>query len=555
MELRILAHDPTKTSGGESALVILHNGQELRWSIPAKDLDFPFDIFEQINGYWAQCRKETQDDIFEIYSRIYSVFQNVWDINARVGQLRPLIRDLMEYHPQEDIYVWAWTGGGCVVPSNIHRSFDTNGGMAGTLERTYLEADYRSLVALSITLRVMFPIWRQFTNDTRRDTGNIFKEFQAYKLLSLSNVVNCQAIQRLQVFVQHTIPKERHNNAALLMGISSEDIPHWLLSVTVVNRLCCGDVRGYNPDPRSADQSLTTLPAYLYNFILQKLRGLESTTGNISPKYSSSYSADGDSNLSKLEGFKIKQPTSTGNIEAISVYLDIQMNKALQFDIPEPRSLVDRMSKREDFTMLVRQAYESVQKLATARLTREQVKIAAWVMSPYVAPRSIASLKKTDLLKMIAFSQAYLWVNNHQYLAALVSALAIDTMDESVGMIADRKDAIEKEEQQDLIRRFPFTRRTGSRAKNAKATNLVLTSIEITTQDLSKYQWQITLPESWMVQAGWNPRNKLIKAPTDIRTRMAQLIIDIDSIKPLESIPEHVSSEGIAAQTSVAVHP
>lgn len=541
MEIRILSQDSTGQNKTEPFLAISHRGVDLKWRIPSKELDFPFDIFEQINGYWAQCHPKTQDEIFEIYAKIYDVFQTIWDINVRVAALRPLVADLMDFHPQEDIFMWAWSRANIVVPASIHRTFDKNGTMAGTLERTYLDEDYRQLVALSISLRVMFPIWRQFTADTRRESGNIFKEYQAYQLLALSEVAQCKAMNRLMVFIRHTIPKDRHNDAAILVGISSEDIPNWVLSVTVVTRLCCGDVRGINQNP-DANTQITTLPAYLYNFILQKLRGIETSVGNVSPKNSGTYAGDGDSNLSKLEGFKIKQPTSIGNIETISAYLEIQMDRVLSGEPLGPRSLTSRLSTSPDFPRMVVEAYQSVQELDAVRLTREQVAIAGWVLKQFIPVRSIPSLQKQDLLKMIAFAVAYLWEKNHFYLAAFASGIAIDTNDDNVGMIADRKDAIDKEELVSLMRRYIFTKRTGSRAKTAKSINPVITAIETMTQSLSKYQWRITLPEHWISKAGWNPRSKVIKIPTDIRTRLALVLIDVDDMKPLPRIPEHYHS-------------
>lgn len=538
MEIRILSQSPGGLERGEPALVIQHKGAEIRWNIPAKELDFQFDIFEQINGYWAQCQPQTQDDIFEIYGKIYDVFQKVWDIGVRIATLRPLIADLMEYHPQEDIFMWAWSRANIVVPPSIHRTFDTSGNMAGTLERTYLDEDYRWLVALSISLRAMFPIWRQFTTDIRREAGTIFKEYQAYQLLALSSVAKCASMERLMVFIRHTIPKDRHNDAAILVGISSEDIPNWVLSVTVVTRLCCADVRGINQSP-STTTTITTLPAFLYNFIIQKLRTIETNVGNVSPKNSGSYAGDGDSNLSKLEGFKIKQPTSIGNIETVSAYLEIQMTKTLSGQPLGERSLARRMSSNPDFQRLVTESYHSVQELATVRLTREQVTIAGWVMKHYVPVRSIPSLQKQDLLKMIAFAQAWLWENNHFHLGALVGGIAIDTIDDNVGMIADRKDAIDKDEHIALLKRFIFNKRTGSRAKTAKSISPVLEAINEMTTNLAKYQWRMTLPEHWAPKAGWNPRNKVMRIPTDIRTRLALVLIAIDSIEPLPKIPEH----------------
>ena len=87
MEIRILSQDASGLNKTEPALVILHKGVELRWNIPSKDLAFEFDIFEQINGYWAQCQPQTQDDIFALYDKIYAVFQNIWDISVRIACL------------------------------------------------------------------------------------------------------------------------------------------------------------------------------------------------------------------------------------------------------------------------------------------------------------------------------------------------------------------------------------------------------------------------------------------------------------------------------------
>jgi hypothetical protein len=150
-------------------------------------------------------------------------------------------------------------------------------------------------------------------------------------------------------------------------------------------------------------------------------------------------------------------------------------------------------------------------------------------------------LSKQDVIKIIAFAQAYLFSNQHHHLASIVSAEAVDIMVSATGgsMMADRKDAIEKEELLQLVERFPFNRRTASRARNAKNTSPVLTTIESLTQGLSKYQWRMTLPDSWVTRIGWNPRNRIVKVPADIRTLLAQLVLDVDAVQPVPPPPEH----------------
>ena len=101
MEMRIQPFDP-KMIGSENVLVVMHKGKTLVWDIPPKDLSFNFDVFEQINGYWAQCRMQTQDDIFDTYEKIYRIFQNITDFKKLLLQdereiARNLTRQLITY--------------------------------------------------------------------------------------------------------------------------------------------------------------------------------------------------------------------------------------------------------------------------------------------------------------------------------------------------------------------------------------------------------------------------------------------------------------------------
>lgn len=532
MHIKIDFSNRTPSAAG---LVISHRSEQLIWDIPSQDVQADFDIFAEINGYWEQLPEAVQDRIFSIYAKINESLMNDWVFENQISTLRPLIADLFRAHPEEDMYIWVWTKAEVSVPSGpngIKRTYDPKRD-DHRIERTYIEDDYRKLIALSVALRIMIPIWGQFMLNSKSRTDNMFKEYQAFSLLALAPVMQWDAMKRFTVFVNYTLPKDRALDAVIISGLSSHDFPDWVLAMTVVRRLCRGDVRGNNPD--------ATLVAHLFVYLSQRLRSIESTTGKIIGKTTIADHGESDSNLSVLENFKIKESVPAGDIAGVSFYINFQLQKVLNDEPLGPLALANRLCRDWEaeahgkpiifdpkFPQLIKMSHTSVQALSTERLTKVQVMLSAWVMSRYIPIRSIPNLQKTDLLGIITFAQAYLWHHGHRELAALCSAVSRNEGEETMSALAVSMDAIEKPEMAELIKRFPYRKRTSSRSKTARSTIPVLTTIDDMVDMVAQQTWNLTLPKEWVSVMTGHARNRRYNAPSNLRTKLARLIIELD---------------------------
>ena len=164
--------------GDPSVAIITHkfeNAKEeetLEWNIKLFDkvsYSGAFDIFEQINGYWARLPQANQDKIFVIYKRIREVFDQFYDTNELTMALYTLVRDLYEEHDLVAIRHWIDFYSNLSVPSSVEEKFSGEQDSSKTRERTYLKEDYMWLVTLSVAIRVMIPIWGEFISRTGKE--------------------------------------------------------------------------------------------------------------------------------------------------------------------------------------------------------------------------------------------------------------------------------------------------------------------------------------------------------------------------------------------------
>jgi len=514
-----------KTSAGTYDVLIKHQTEELVYSITEEVIKtsqkYGFDHFREINQYWAQCSPELQERIFDTYRRIYIVLNESADIQGMTRSLRPLAVELLELHTFEDVGYWIQLKSDLLVPSGIKRKFDEKIDTSWTREKTYLEDDYRQLVTLTLIMRVMIPVWEEFILRTKKETGPTFKEYQAFDLIEGSTAMKSQAMTRLKVFVVNTIPKDRSKDAAVFSGVSTEDFPDWITAVTVVKRLTSADIRGINSDH--------TLVTYLHNYIDQRSRSLENRTGKIKPKYSGDSSgSDENSNHSKLEGFKIKESIAEGDISSLRRYITYTINQAYGIEPMTDLSLLRRLNPDEDMAALVRMSFESVKVLFNKVLTEEQVTIAAWVLANYISPQALPYLNKSDILGIVAIAQAYLWSKGHYSLAGLISAEPRNWLDSGGNVIADTKSRMDAALVNEFGRKFPYLKRTSSRAKNVKSTNPSLTAIDTIIEGISCYQWTLTLPDPWIEILQGNVILVRYRIPENIRDLLARLIIELD---------------------------
>jgi hypothetical protein len=486
------------------------NSDELVWNIALFDkmsVTDNIDIFEQINSYWERQPISVQDRIFDIYKRIKDVFGEIWDSNELTRRLYSLVAELYEYHKLDDIRHWVDFYSNLLLPQGLREVYADSHEMPGTRERTYLKEDYKWLVTLSIALRVMIPIWGEFIARTKKETGTALKEYYAFQLLSNSNIFKSEPMERLRIYVEHSLPTDKPLSSAILGGISSEDFPIWILSLVAIRRLSVGDIRGIDPN-----YSLVT---FIYKYIGQKVKGNDNNfTGIIKDKITEDQGQDSENNLSKLEGYKIKQDLPAGDIAIINHYLQNISNLATLIC---PDINVD----------LINSSLESARVLETRQLWKPQVILAQWVMKPLVSPKGILHVNKTTMINILAVTQALLIHREHYVLAGLVTAIEQDNNDELLLGGTDSRARITKEQLEQLDRLFPYSRKPTGKQKVVKRINPAVEAIESVASMFSEYDWRLTLHDTYVEKITGNAHNRGYSIPYNIKILLANLAISL----------------------------
>jgi hypothetical protein len=498
--------------GNPSEALLTHREESIEWNVALfekmnyKEDYCITDIFEQINQYWAYLPLPAQNQIFDIYKRIKLVFDTVWEPTALTKQLIMLVKELYDYHDLAAIKHWVDYYGNLKMPLHLDDVFDQSKETQRSRDRTYLKEDYRWLVVLSIALRPMVPIWGLFIKLTGKEAGTRFKEYNAYRLLSRTKIDKSEPMEFLRKYVARSIPEEKSKDSAILGGLSSEDFPTWALALVLVRRLSIGDVRGANP--------LFNLVADIHRYIVTKVMNHDmSFAGQIKDKFFEGVGQEGEVNLSKLEGYKMKQEVADGDIEAIRHYAE---------NIPR---LALRINPGIDMR-LVEQSLKSVNALSTKQITKSQIIIAQWVMKAAIPPQGILLLPKPLLLKVMAVAQAVLWHKGHYELAGLLTAIEQSNKDEMQDQGTPSRAHIPKEMSETLDKLFPFSRKQTGR-KPDKKPNVAVEAIGSVVDLLNAHNWKLTLPDEWVIKLTGNKNDRTFTVPYKIKEMLAALSIEI----------------------------
>ena len=501
----------TDWQGAPVSAILEHNEEIIEWNIALYDkiiIKKDYDIFDQINKYWEYLPKATQDQIFAIYKRTKEVFDNTWDSDQLTKELYTLIADLYQFHELTDIRHWVNFHSDLALPRDIdlREVFVESDETPGTRERTYLKEDYKWLVTLSIALRVVIPIWGEFISRTRKETGTVFKEYYAFKLLSYSSIARSEPMERLRIYVEHSLQADKSKAAAVLGGISSEDFPTWILALVLVRCLSIGDVRGLDPT--------SSLITFIYKYIRQKVQGHDNSfIGMVKDKSFEGQGQEGENNLSKLENYKIKQDIPAGDLAIIEYYMQ-------NIDV-----LATKICPDVDLALLS-ESTETVSALESELIWKPQITLIQWVLKPVVPPRGVLHLNKLLCLRAMAVTQTLLWHRGHFELAGLVSAIIQKSDDELQLAGTDSRARIPKDLAEKLDSLFPYARKLSGKQNLVKRQNPATEAIDSVANLFSEHNWRLTLPQEW-VSTITGSNSRLYSVPHNIKILLAKLAIAV----------------------------
>lgn len=488
-------------------MLLEHNEQSLIFDLSVfnkNHITVVNDITEHINAYWASLAAYKQEKIYETYVKIRNTFEDIYDTSQLCIALMPLVKQLYSEHDLEALERYLAFHTDIKIPDKFDETYVHSDERPFSREKTYTRPDYMKLASLTLSLRIMIPVWGEFIFRTKAENGTNFKEYYAYTLLSQTKLLESPAVEKLKLYISNNLQAEKSMSSVIMNGVSSDDYVTWKLGGLLVKRLSVGDIKGVEPN--------TNLVITIHNDLMTKNNNSNGNFGDpVLNKVFDSENGD-DMSMSRIENFKLKAEHSVGDIEAIAYYVE---------DI---RKVARHLYPTIDVGLL-HEFKNSSNILGSAELWSCQITLAQWVLAPVVSPRGAPHLEKLSIIDSIVVAQTYLWQTGHKKLAALITAIASDvngTMQQSsIGSMA----RITREQMEHLTKLFPYNTVSAKR-KNTIPPNVAVKAIDIVAEQFSTRDWILTLPDRFAEEIIGSQHHRRYGCPHDIKIALAALSID-----------------------------
>ena len=469
-----------------------------------------YDVFEQINQFWADLPVEIQVRIFNIYKEI----QQAYDLPYNKAELTEFLTikstELLDLHNLQLINDWVSFRSNIAIPERFANEYVHSIDNNTSREKTYTRSDYKDLIGLSLCLRCMIPIWGDYITMTRHETGNEFKEFYAFQLISRSSVMHSSPMIKLRTYIEG-MTVDKHTPDNVLKGISSEDFVYWLLALLCIKRLTIADIRGNNP---TAD-AIT----YVYKFIVQKVQNRDNNFDNSykEKRFDDKGPGNQENKISTLEKYKIKT-----NISPVEI-VELEFSMRDMYNVAS--KLTSRINKGELDTSLT-----TCQVLNDYQLLDPQLLLLSWVFKPVISPRGLMYLPKQTIVNALGTLESVLWARGHEYLALLSTCHLVVSDKEMIVSPVDSKMRMPKEISEEIEMLYPFTRPAALRKQKTanKSPNITLDAIDNLADSLTMYSWKTTASLDRVERVLGNSNRRFLIKP-DIKTYIGKLIVEIGS--------------------------
>lgn len=487
-----------------SLIITEHKGERLEWN--ANDYERGNDrssdmVFNHINKFFESLPMEKQDKIWECYVEIKEMIDVIYDANRLHTFLTESVAKLYKLLPLEDFNHWINIKSDIYIPLDIKKDYDID----DNLERTYVRADYANLILLSLSLRPIVPIWSEYNTKVKSLSGNTYKEHQSLRLLGKTEIIHHPAMEKLRDYVESNaaamveIGSDGHSTAAIINGLGTTELPGWLLALAIVRRVAIADLDG--------GSEKGSIIANVYKYINNTIKGLDKRfKGKIKKK--EQQSGDDEDNASVIEGYKVKQEQSDGDLVTLSIFTEHQAD------------IIKRIEPDLD-PFKLNACLKSIGSILELDIHPHQITLTQWVISPIIPGRGVPYLNKQALLNIMAICQAVLWHRGFNDLAKLITARPLLSDDEETMLGGyEQRSLIPKELMDELIRLYPYYPKLQNKQQGDRKSNPASKAIDILAKDLVREEWILLAP----VELSEGETRML--TPPDIKAQLAKFIID-----------------------------
>lgn len=469
-------------------IVVVHYGEDCIFSIGKlgrrsfydKSTGIYNDIFKYVNEYIRELEisnVNAVNDMFILFKDIETIFKTVSDRHELKNLLKELsgkIIDLMNY---SNVLRWTLSNPNIILPVKVFsQEFVETIDSMWTRDQTYTLPEYRELLALSITLRPILPIWGEYINQLKDLVGTDLKEYYSFSIIDNHPILDVPSFIKLKTYVNKTIDvnsKGKLNLLTTLSFISQEELPDLILSLVVIRRLCIGNI---DVDP---NDEKATLVSYIYQHVRDRIDNDYNQENPIKEKQLES-STEIDEKLSVFDLIKIKHNLAIGTIVEIEFYLS---------DIYRIAKNLNYTGTKENLDLWL----SFGQRLENNIISDISVILSGWLIGSVISPKALQyiSRDKIDILRnIISLSACIMWDRGFHYLSLLT--LSIPKVIDNNYFLAtgiDTRSQLSKNYVIELDRLFPLYPINPDKKIIPKNSNIAIKSIEKLTTDISRHTW------------------------------------------------------------------
>lgn len=496
-----------------SAIALVNDQDRIIWPTPGYKSASIVDrenLFNDLNELIAKFDQERQAALWDVYSNVRNIFDNVFDQNEMHNALKVEVAKLYEIVGYTDIRSFVYRSGRIEFPPNLKTDYSDNDRRTRNFEaRTYLKEEYIDLVILVMAFRFMVPIWGEYVTIVTKNSGNLYKEGTALDLLRDANILNWSPMKRLRSYIEFSIDDNRIGLSVLFGGLSTIEIPKHLLALAVVRKLAVSPL-----NPKTDSDNLIKI---LYNFVTGTNGRMDSRFGgNVGTKRLIKENGEED-NSSVWDMYKINQDVPDGDKILVEVFTE---NVSLM-----AQKVFPGISQSKVDSCLVRAC-----KLVRLDVAPHQMALCKWVMGKVIAPDSIEALSKTALLNVMAVTQAVLWELGLIELAISVTASKVELdVDDTFTAIESNK--MEKLLVERLHALYPYWRQDTGKLNLAKRTNVAIQAINEICKEANVCEWLSNAPKK--LNSGFPQLTvyKTWRLSSDIRSQLAEAVLALYETK------------------------
>ncbi len=527
------------TVTGPTMIALKHGNRTMLWdtSAYAKSSDRrspmnPENIFRDINAFWATLPAADQQLYWDLYVEAKEIFDSVFDIRDIQVKIQDVVRRMYDLPSLEKLHHWVVYKSGIKIPPTLKETWEQvnadNISYPHRKEKTYLRGEYVDLVVMTVSLRLMVPIWAEFIKTTRRQIGGNSKELEAFRLLYFSRLHNSQSMQRLLGYVHQTTMSELGSEihaTAILNGMGVNEFVDWMLSLTVVRRLSMCAV--------SSEDDISNVITNVHQYVRLGVKGSHKKHskkfgGKVTLRNRNEIGDDGHKK-SAAEIYKVKQEVPDSVRVLMNVYMDDPFNVLYrtigltkrghkEFVSAKPEGLDERLSL----------CMHWINQVPDFEIVQHHLTLTQWSLTHVMSPRGIPQLQHDSLKRAMAVAQTVLWEWGFYDLAALVTAQPFYIDDDMMLGGTETRGRIPKELMEDLNRMWPHMQQ--SKKVNYRQSNVAAKAIDLLADHMTATEWVLCCPPELVERVSRGEQTRRMSTPADIRSTLALLLIHVHKL-------------------------